>query len=170
MGDFVINDDILAPKPKIVVEYRGPNPFAIYPRIGGLLQGIFQARGVNYFEDDFRWDVTSDPRQFLLRMHLEKGFDKFSEGRVDLKIIGHQPLDPKKNGAIFIEISANIKTKYPSSTPFQKLIVLPFMFLYHYVYYNRIRRQYMRRYRVGVEKLEAEIRSTFNLMMREKIA
>jgi len=170
MADFVVIDDILAPKGKIVVEYRGPNPFAFYPKISGLMQSIFQARGVHYFEDEFRWDVSSDPRQFLLRMHLAKGFDRFSEGRVDLKIIGEQPSDPKKTGAIFVEIGSTIVTRYPASTPLQKLVVLPFLIIYHWVYYNKIRRQYILRYKSGVERLEAEIRNTFGLVMRERLA
>lgn len=165
---FVIEDDVLAPKGKIVVEYRGPNPFAFYPRISGLLQTLFQARGVHYFEDDFRWDISSDPRQFLLRMHLDRPLDKFTHGLVHLKIIGEQPSDPKKTGAMFVEISGAINTGFPAETPFQKLVVLPFLWLYNIMLYNKIRRQYLRFYKAGLEKLEAELRNMFGITMRER--
>jgi len=166
---FVIEDDVLAPKGKIVVEYRGPNPFAFYSKISGLLQSIFQARGVHYFEDEFRWDTVNDPRQFLLRMHLDKPIDRFTHGQVHLKIIGEQPVDPKKTGAMFVEIGSNILTGFPAETPFERLIIVPFLWLYNMTFYNKVRRRYIQVYKAGVEKFEGELRAMFGIPMRERL-
>lgn len=178
MADYVIQDDVLAPKGVITIEYYGPNPFAIYPRIPGLLQRLYEARGVHYYEDEFRWDIAGDPNVFFILCHLDKGLDKWTRGFVYLKIWGAQPVDPNTpTGRLKIEINVIIRTEYPivSGTLDKKLlgiphfIVMPFIILYHWFWYNNIRRQYMRRYKERTERLETELRRTLNLMMRARL-
>lgn len=169
MMAYVIEDDILAPKGAIVIEYRGSNPFAIYPRVADLLMTIFEAKGLHIFEDDFRWDVTSDPRPFFIRIHLDKGLDKFTRGIVSVRLQGKQPTDPKKSGSVEILIGGRITTSYPIETIFQKIVIKPFVWLYHSLIYDNIRRKYIQIYKAGIERLEAEIRATFNLIMRERL-
>lgn len=166
---YVIEDDILAPKGVIVIEYRGPDPFAIYPRIPGLLMTIFEAKGLHIFEDDFRWDITADPRPFFIKTRLNKGLDKFTRGVVSVRLQGKQPTDPKKPGSVEILIGGKITTRYPIDTVFQKIVIKPFVWLYHTLIYDNIRRKYIQTYKAGIERLEAEIRSTFNLIMRERL-
>jgi len=166
---FVYEDDVLAPKGAEVIEYYGPNPFAIYPKLKGLLQVIFHARGQHVFETQFRWDITSDPRQFFVLMHLERGLDNFTRLFVHLRIFGGQPTDPSKNGRLMVEISGRILTQYPAGTVWQKIIVGPFIWAYHHLIYNNVRRRYIRIGKEGIERLQKEIRSTLSLMERERL-
>lgn len=166
---FVIEDDILAPREDIEIKYNGPNPFAIYEKIPKLLQTIFKARGVHYYEDEFRWDVTGDPRVFHIKMHLDKGIDRRTRGVVRIKLDGDQPVDPKKPGAIKIKIKGKIITSFPIETIFQRIFIKPFIWLYFHLIYINIRRKYIEIYKKGVEELESEIRATFGLMMRERL-
>ncbi|MEM7821295.1 MAG: hypothetical protein QXX38_00535 [Candidatus Aenigmatarchaeota archaeon] len=166
---YIFEDDILAPKRDLVIEYRGPNPFAIYRSIPDLLMRIFQARGVHIFEDDFRWDITDDPRPFFVRFHLDKGLDKWTRAYVWVRLQGRQPSDPSKQGSNEILIGGTIVTRYPVDTVWQKIFIKPFIWLYHHLIYNNIRRRYIQIYKAGIERLEAEIRSAYNLVMRERL-
>jgi len=166
---YIIEDDILAPKGAIIIEYRGPNPFAIYPRVADLLMTIFEAKGLHIYEDDFRWDITGDPRSFFIKIHLDKGLDKFTKGVVAVRLQGKQPTDPRKPGSVEILLAGKIATEYPIKTVFQKIAIKPFVWLYHNLIYDNIRRRYLKIYKAGMERLEAEIRSTFNLIMRERL-
>jgi len=169
MMAYVIEDDILAPKGAIIIEYRGPNPFAIYPRVRDFLMTIFEAKGLHIYEDDFRWDITGDPRSFFIRIRLDKGLDKFTRGVVGVRLQGNQPVDPRKPGTIEILLGGKIATEYPINTIFQKIVLKPFVWVYHHLIYDNIRRKYIQIYKAGMERLEAEIRSTFNLVMRERL-
>lgn len=166
---YVIEDDILAPKGVILIEYRGPNPFAIYPKLRDFLMTIFEAKGLHIYEDDFRWDITGDPRSFFIKTRLEKGLDKFTKGTVSLQLQGKQPIDPRKSGSVEMRVGGKITTEYPIKTVFQKIVIKPFVWLYHNLIYDNIRRRYIKIYKAGIERLEAEIRSTFNLIMRERL-
>jgi len=166
---FLIEDDILAPKGAILIEYKGLNPFSIYGKIRDMILTVFHARGVDYFEDDFRWDTTGEPINFFVRIHVDKKVDKWTRGYVYLRVQGSQPRDPLKPGWIQIEVSGKVSTAYPTETMFQKAIFYPFLYPYHYLMYNNIRRRYIRIYKEWIEHLEMEIRSTFNLMQRARL-
>ena len=166
---YVIQDEVLAPKGAEIIEYYGPDPFRIYSKIGGLLQDIFQARGLHIFEDEFRWNTTTDPRPFFFIIRLEKGIDKFTDGIVKLKVFGAQPSDPTKNGRLLIEIAGVIKTTYPVKTWWHRLIIEPFIWIYHHAIYNKVRREYIRIYKQGIERLQAELRAMLGLVMHERL-
>jgi len=167
---YAITDDVLAPKGVITIEYYGKNPFSIYPRISRNLQVIFHARGKDIFEDEFRWDVTADPNPFFIKVHLDKGLDKWTTMYIRLKIFGTQPTNPNKDGKMVLEISGDLITRYPTGTAWQKAIVTPFVWLYHHLIYNNIRRRYLKIGLEGIEKLETEFRSILGLVMRERLA
>ena len=169
-----IVDDALAPKGAVVYEYYGPNPFSIYFGLSGILQSIFHVRGKDIFEDQFRWDTTGDPRQFFLRFHMNKGMDKFTEGNVNIKVYGMQPINSEsKEGKLLIEISGDLETSFFSKdapmTALQKIILEPFVWIYCHLWYYKIRRQYLHFLQDGVEQLEAEFRKKLGLEMHERL-
>lgn len=169
MADYVIVDDILAPKGAIVLEYRGPNPFAIYLKLSGLLQVIFEGKGENFFEDEFRWDITEDPRPFFIRVHFEKGIDRFTDMHIGIKLQGKQPTDIAKPGVVFIEIGGHIRTSFPFDSLLDKLILFPFLWLYYHAIYINVKRRYIEMLKEKVEALESEIRANFAIMMRKRL-
>jgi len=164
--DFSIKDDLLAPKGIKVLEFKGPNPFGFYKEIPNIMQLMFEVKGKDTFETDFRWDITSDPRPFFIKTHIQKKFDGFTGIIVALKIQGKQPSDPTKNGDVRIEISGTIETKYPANTVFQKIFLRPFIYLYYYTFYNKVRMQYFAYANRRIERLEDELRASFNLIQR----
>lgn len=167
---FIIRDDLLAPKGPIILTYKGPNPFGMYKILSDTLQLIFQIKGKDIYEPDFRWDITSDPRKFFFIVFCQKGFDKFSKMNVTLKCEGKQPTDITKSGEIVIEIKGGLETKYPSESMIQRTVLKPFIYFYHWTIYNNIRRQYIEFSKRGIEQLESEIRSVFNLVQRGRLS
>lgn len=166
-------DDALAPKGAVVFEYYGKNPFSVYAGMGGVLQTIFHIRGLNVFEDDFRWDITEDPRPFFVMTHIDKGFDNISEGKVQIKLFGAQPTDPNKDGKLQVEISSWITTEFfsrlGSMTALERLVLEPFVWIYSHVFYFKLRRQYIRFLQDGVEQLEKYFRDRLGIEMRERL-
>ena len=164
--EFVIEDDALAPKGYILIDYKGMNPFSIYAKMRDILLTIFRAGGKDFFEDDFRWDLTTEPVGFFVNVHVERKFDKWTKYYIFVRLQGKQPKDPSKPGWIQVEISGKVITKYPTETLLQKAIFYPFLFSYHYLIYNNIRRRYLGIHNERIEQLEKEIRSTFGMTQR----
>jgi len=169
LGDYVIIDDILAPKGKEVMELIVPDPFSLVSALSAMMQTIFHGRGVNFYEDRLNWDVTADPRPFYYQVKFKKGFDRFTEFFIFVKINGRQPSDEKKSGVIFIEVNATLNTEFPAESPLEKLILLPFMYMYNILVYNKTRRSYINICKTYIEEFQNEIREKFGAPMRERL-
>lgn len=163
---FVIRDDVLAPRGFISIEYNGPNPLSVINGLRDIIQLIFQVKGKDIQEKEFIWDITSDPRPFAIKFIVDKKFDQFTKAAMTLYMFGKQPTDPTKVGEIRIEISATLETNYPTRTIFQKFFVRPFLTIYHKMFYNQIRRNYISFLRNRIAQLEAEMRASYNIVKR----
>ena len=168
---FEIVDDFNVPKEVTSVSYFGPDPFRIYTRISPLLQIIFQAKGENVYEDDFRWDNAGDPQSFYFRFRLERGLDKWTTAVFIIRVYGHQPKDPTDpKGRMTVEFMGTLRTRYPvGSGWFSKAFFLPFLYLYHYLSYNQIRRRYLLMYNTRIEKFMNELRSILGIMEKPRL-
>jgi len=142
---YVIFDYVLAPDDKIRIDYRGPNPFRIYVMISELLQNIFHGRGKNVFEDSFKWDITDSPPTFYFRFRFgDVKFDRFTTYEIKIRVFGAQPKDPNDpNGLLYMEIKPEMTTAYKFGNVFEKAIAIPFIWLYHKLMYNNVRRRYI---------------------------
>lgn len=169
MPEFAIIDDILAPKGKEVLEFKVPNPFSAYSKMPVFLQNIFKGRGKDTFEDDFKWDTTKDPIDFFVKTRFERKVDNYTDIIIEVRMYGRQPMDPSKIGSVMFELGGSLETKYPAGTPFQKIFLLPFLLIYHYLIYNRVRRGHIEFFREGIEKLSFAIRQSYEVPLREAL-
>jgi len=140
---YVIFDYIFTPDDKIRIEYKGPDPIGkVYSKLSKNLQIIFHGRGKNVFEDQFKWDITDSPPTFYTAYRLSDAkFDRFTKYEVRIKIFGAQPKDLNDpNGLLYMEIKPVIITTYKFGNVFEKAMALPFIWLYHLLIYNNVRR------------------------------
>jgi len=163
---YVIFDYVLAPEDKIKIEYTGANPFRIYLMLPKWLQTFFHGRGKNIFENDFKWDVTGDPREFYFQlMYGDDKFDRFTKFEIKIRAFGMQPSDPNDpNGRIYIEIKGEMTTTFNFNNRFQKAIGMPFVWAYHRLIYQNTRRRYMQILREGIHKLNDAIRTELGVV------
>ncbi len=142
---YKIFDYVLAPEDKVKIEYNGPNPFRIYLMLPGLMKKIFHGKGKNIFEESFKWDITTDPREFYFKLKYgDDKFDKFTTFEIKIKAFGMQPSDPNDpNGKIYLEIKPEITTEYKFYNKFEKIIGMPFVWSYHKLIYTETRRRYI---------------------------
>ena len=165
MVKWTFEDDCLAPRGQIKIEYRGKDPFGMFLKAKPIIQRIFEIETKDFWERDFRWDMTSDPRSFYIRTYANKGVDFRSSILGEIIYQGLQPADPDKDGSMIILISAKLKTEFNFLTPIQKL---PFyrglIRLYNFVFYNRVRRNYLYVCNQLIEKLSDEFRRNLNVL------
>jgi len=145
MPSWILEDDCLAPGRYIRIVYNGPNPFSAYQSTFGILQRVLEIDPTEYWERDFRWDISDDPRGFDARALVEKKMDSRSVVNIEIIIQGSQPSDPSKNGNLTILIGARLRTEYKLETPFQQSpLYRALLWIYNFLFYFRIRRGYIK--------------------------
>lgn len=158
---WILRDNVLAPREEIVLNYSGPNPFLAY----GVLRRAFdirlKIRAKDIFEDDFRWDITVDPRDFYVKIRIRKSYDNFSKGWIYIELRGSQPTDPKKVGKLTVKFMGFLETIWKIDG--WKKIFLPFLYIYHVTFYNKQRRRYLNELKRFVSILEEEIRRNLKI-------
>jgi len=162
---FKITDDILTPDDKIRIDYRGPNPFRVYGSIPRLMQIFFHGRGLNVFEDHFKWDITTDPRDFYFVIRFDDmKVDRLTKFNIITITIGRQPSDPNSpDGMFYMEIKGRIWTEYEFKGILDKIMGTPFIWLYHRLIYNNVRRRYIQMVREWVFKFADSVRKEFGI-------
>lgn len=159
-------DEIPAPREFIQIEYRGPNPLKVYHELNQIFRMLWEVKGTQINEPDFRWDTTSDPRPFFIQVFVERGVDKFTSYRVDLKMQGTQPTDPTKDGTLRIEIHGWIETKFDLDNrivPINKFLLPIIYWPYNKLYYQAIRRRYIEWHRRRINRLAETIREILKI-------
>ena len=168
---FTIVDDVLSPNDKLTIEFKGPNPFKLYGKVNALMQVIFHGRGKNVSEEKFKWDITSDPRDFYFFFKwIDDRFDKFTRPEYSILGLGRQPSDPNApNGALYIEIKAKLTTEYKFGpkdrevTSVEKAVATSFIWMYHRLLYSAVRRRYLQIMKERTYKFAEAIRKELGI-------
>jgi hypothetical protein len=146
MPSWILEDDCLAPSAKLTINYAGPNPFIVCQRIRDTLRTVWEVRSKDFWERDFRWDNSSDPRSFYMRACVNKGIDARTKLFVEVVMQGEQPSDPTKNGKITVSVNARMITEYEFDTAFKQLpIYKGFIWIYNKFFYYDVRRRWLKR-------------------------
>ncbi len=161
MAYWILEDDCLAPDRELKIEFKGPNPFRLYGALPGFLRAIFDVRGVDVWEREFRWDNTSDPRGFFFRFIVRKRYDMWTMYWPEIIVQGNQPSDPNKDGDAVIMIRGKIQSKSPENTIFQRSgLYKSFRWIYFKSLYNNIRRNYLEECKIKLNDLKRSLEST----------
>jgi hypothetical protein len=132
-----------------------------------LLQVVFHGRGKNVFEYKFKWDVTGDPRDFYFVLRYEDiKFDRFTLYNITITAIGKQPSDPNNpEGMLYMEIKGRIETEYKFKSLPEKAVAMPFIWLYHRLLYNNVRRRYMQILKERIYKVDDAVRKELGITL-----
>lgn len=159
-----LEDDCLAPEARLRIDYTGPNPFKAYQIARKLLMKVLNVGATRLWERDFRWDITSDPRSFFCRIYVDKGIDARSRAFIEVTIQGLQPSDPTKDGKVTIYIGGRLITLWTLESAFQRLpIYRGIIWVYHKLFYNDVRRGYLKKCVGWIEDVWRVFRDTLSI-------
>ena len=146
MGKIVFKTECLAPNRHLTLNYKGLNPFQAYNATPGFLKKIWEVESKDYWERDFRYDATGDPRTFYLRAFVERGIDKYTKALIEVILEGKQPVDPNKPGTVEIKMGGDLTTSFgggnffsDSKNPIYKGLIN----LYMRTFYKKVRESYL---------------------------
>ncbi|MEM5815539.1 MAG: hypothetical protein QXW01_03220 [Candidatus Aenigmatarchaeota archaeon] len=161
---WIIEDDCLVPEKYIKISYRGPNPFLAYQSLFGICRKYLEIDPADYWERDFRWDNSDDPRGFYVRVIVQKSLDSRSKVFFEIIIQGKQPKESNKEGEVVVLIGAKLTTEYKQDTPFQKsFLYKSLLWMYNYFFYFRVRRRYLELCKQLCEKIRDGYKEILNI-------
>lgn len=164
MASWILEDDCLAPERTIRVEFTGPNPFRVYHALPQLLRAIFDVRGKDVWEREFRWDYNSDPRDFLFRFIVKKGYDYWSSVFVEVIVQGKQPSDPNKDGQVLIILTGKLLTKSADSNIWNRSTLYKSLrWIYFRTLYNDVRRNLIDECRIKINDLALALQKSLGI-------
>jgi len=173
MASIKLEDDCLAPNMQVVIRFEGPNPYAIYPKIKSLMKDIWEVESIAYWEREFRWDASSDPREFVIRCYIDKGLDRFTRVLIEVFIQGWQPADPTKTGKVEIRIGGVLRTTFGGNTVLDDAknpLFKMFFWAYNKYFYSNQRRYYIREWCYNrIQILKGEIQKILNIAPPQKL-
>ena len=160
MAKLAIKDDCLAPEKYIYLNYSGPNPYEIVKKIAGSFNAFFHVSSSKVCEYDFRWDRMGDPIGFFNRWWVKKEYSKYTTAWFHFQVQGKQAREGKE-GEFRMEISSEIRTDVGSRNPLFMLL----WDIYSYSFYNRRRREYIRKCANMATSFRDEMKNHFNLQI-----
>lgn len=133
-----IIDDILAPSDKIIIRYRGPNPFVAFAMFPRVIRDVMKVTGKDTFETDVRWDSTEDPRPFYGMWFCRRQEDGWTRTVIRAIAQGAQGLKDKE-GWLYVELKGSVTTRYE----FNNFMQRSFWWFYNRTFYYHQRRKYI---------------------------
>lgn len=161
LADYTIKTEFLAPAEKKTIEFNGFHPSKIIKMMPDLLKDTLRLEGGDVFEDKIKWDISSDPVSFYGEWRAKYEFDMRSKAKFKIVLMGSQNAKDKI-GKIKIMIKGDLETTFPYTTFLHRSV----LWVYLYFFYNKQRRGYIDAGKILIERIEDEIRSTFNLIKR----
>jgi len=161
-GTVVIRDDCLPIGGSMYLLYKGPNPFSIASKLTGSFQPFFRISSAGWGEPDFRWDTSGEPITFFIKWWVKKGLSAYSTMRFNVIVQGDENSQTKQ-GRFTLEITPSVEHKFPENW-FSKGI----FWIYHYLFYNKVRQDYIKRCREITGAYRELLKGEFGLLQSEE--
>lgn len=138
MPKISVIDDILAPSDKIIIRYKGANPFAAFAMFPRVIRDMMKVTGKDTFETDVRWDSSEDPRGFYGMWYCKRREDRWTTTIIRAIVQGTMGLK-EKQGTLYVELKGTVTTSYEFSSFIQR----SFWWFYNRSFYYKQRRRYI---------------------------
>lgn len=159
MPKITIEDEILAPSNKMVLAFKGKNPFIVCKVMRGILLDVLKISTKDIYEKVVRWDVTTDPRGFYLRMFANHEEDRWTDTRFKITVYGAQsPAD--KTGWVKIVLEGRVITDFEYANFLQRAL----WFLYERMFYYKQRRAYLEQAKQFIMDIRKELLSALKIL------
>jgi hypothetical protein len=145
MSKLIIKDNVLAPDEKIMMTFKGQNPFILADKMRSNMKTIFEVASKDITQNKFEWDASSKEREFNAIWTMNRKEDNWT--KTEVKFITQGKMDSEtKKGSGLIVIVPKLITEINKSNFIQKAL----WNIYGKFFYNKQRQDY-------IEKIRKEV-------------
>ena len=157
-GKIEFREDILAPANVLRIEYVGKDPFWVCTAAMKMLKETLKIQTKDLREDDIRWDITCDPREFYGIWRAKRGEDRWTATWV--KITAHGFIGKDYMGNVRIKLEGWLQTKFRYATSFSRWLWV----LFNYFFYWRQRRTYLDKSRDDIMSMREQVLRAYGIL------
>ncbi len=158
MPDLKLVADIFSPHYVKTLKYSGDHPSRTLTMIPQLIKRVFKITSTNFYEDEIKWDISTEPLEFFGLWRGKVPLDGRTAAWIKVKVIGKQNSKDKK-GWVTIYIHPYMITKLPYSNPLNKTIAR----MYSHFFYGNQRRSYIKEELKYLKRFEEEIKKELGI-------
>lgn len=158
MAKLEIKDDCLTPDRHIFLRYNGPDPWGVVGKISGMIKPFFHVSTSSTNNDRLNWDVSGDPIQFYSTWWVKKSMSAYSKAKFYIKAQGEKS-KTDNTGWFVMQMYADLETTFTGPG----VVLKPMWLMYSYLFYNKVRRNYLDSCRNYAYNFRNEIKKHFNL-------
>ena len=158
MGKIEITDHCLAPERFIYLKYKGKDPWGVAKHITDRIKPFFHISASGTSNYWFNWSRNPDSDSFYTLWWVKKAFSGWSYMQVNLKLQGKK-MKADNTGEFTLQMDADLKTEVTGMSS----LLMPFWYMYSYLFYNRVRRKWIDKCRDLVESFRNDIKEKFEL-------
>ncbi len=160
MPDIRLVSDIFSPQYMKTIRYTGKNTARTIRLVPSLLRIVFRITSSNYYEDEIKWDKTTEDAEFFGQWRVKDTFrgDARSTIWIKAKVLGYQN-SKTKEGSVTIYLHPYIITKIPYDTILQKSLA----FTYTHLFYKNQRKEIISRELSIIQKFEDRLKEELGL-------
>lgn len=137
---LVIQDDLLRPRNRFVVEFKGLKPDKFYHMIPKIFMSVFKTEEHHLQEKKISW-THGETEKFKVVWECMKELDSFSFMLFNIELSSSQS---KGSGEASVLIEGWLRTEYPQDTVWEKSIVYEMLRVFwHNSFYITQRNKYM---------------------------
>jgi hypothetical protein len=162
MPTVSVKSDLLSPSASKTIEYVGTNPALIYKIIPDILLDTFRIGTSKIWEDEIKWDVTSEPTVFYGYWRAKQKIDSFTTNWIHVEVKGKQYKD--KTGECKIKMKGTMTTKFNYNNPMMRAI----FWLYRMTFYRDRKNTYLNDAVKDMDNLDNALRVQFDIMRKSR--
>jgi len=137
---LAIQDDLLRPRARTSIDFKGKNPQKFYEEIPKLISTAFRVHSESIQEKKFLMH-KGDPEKFESEWEIIKDLDKFSYYRILVTLKG---ASSKGHGSAAIVVEGVLRTEYAQDTYWQRSLFYEVLRMFwHTYFYTSKRNKYL---------------------------
>ncbi|MBN2095111.1 MAG: hypothetical protein JW727_03620 [Candidatus Aenigmarchaeota archaeon] len=160
---YAFTDNLVYPKEKEVLKYKGPEPFRFYGSGKKLFLDVFELAGKDIFEPKIKWDATGETKTFWVKWEFAKNMDSWSKLKLSITFQGCQN-SRTRLGECSISMSPKFVTEVKTG-----FLQRYFWWMYYYLYYKNQRIYQFYRAKTIFNQFKLKVGEVYGMQVEESI-
>lgn len=157
-GKIAFREDILAPANVVVIDYAGKEPFWLCTTARNMMRDTLKLSSKDMREDDIRWDVTGEMREFFGVWRAKRAEDRWTATWVKVRVHGF--INKERMGNVKVKLEGWLQTKFKWSTPVSHWLWI----LFNYFFYWRQRRTYIDKSKDDIMSIREQVLRGYGIL------
>ena len=163
MTNITISDECFSPDKYLYFNYSGPDPWAVVNHINDTARDFFHLGASDWCFERLNWDISGDPIDFWALFSARVEVSGHTKIMIYIRVQGKTSKTTNK-GNFTMRLHALVNSEFEG----YRVVLKPLWYIYSYLFFNNVRRSYLRRCQTLVMAFRDEIKRYYNMNVYER--